>query len=66
MRFGFEGLGLERVQAITREDNIRSIRSVQKLGFVKEAVLEDARRRSESGLERRASKEKVTRKVWGD
>ena len=40
MKCGFEKLGFRRLQAITREDNIRSIKGVQKIGFTPEAVLE--------------------------
>lgn len=39
LKFGFDTLNLERIQLFTRENNIASIKAVQKLGFVKEGVL---------------------------
>ena len=42
IQFGFETLRLERIQVVTRCDNVRAIRSVQKLGFQREATLRSA------------------------
>ncbi|MCG8688390.1 MAG: GNAT family N-acetyltransferase [Desulfobacterales bacterium] len=41
LKYGFNSLHAQRIQIYTREDNTASIKSVQKLGFKKEAVLED-------------------------
>jgi ribosomal-protein-alanine N-acetyltransferase len=39
IEFGIETLGLRRIQATTRESNIRSVRGVEKIGFRREATL---------------------------
>ena len=39
LKFGFDTLNVVRIQLFTRENNIASIKAVQKLGFVKEGVL---------------------------
>lgn len=39
VRYGFETLGLKRIQATTRADNARSVRGVEKAGFRREAEL---------------------------
>ncbi len=41
LSYGFNSLNAQRIQIYTREDNTASIKSVQKLGFKKEAVLEN-------------------------
>ena len=41
LKFGFDTLKIEKVQVFTRADNIASIKGVQKVGFVQEAVLEN-------------------------
>jgi len=38
LKFGFEDLQLERIQAIAREDNQRAIKGIEKIGFIQEAV----------------------------
>ncbi|PHR61695.1 MAG: 30S ribosomal protein S5 alanine N-acetyltransferase [Robiginitomaculum sp.] len=38
LRFAFEDIGLHRVEAAVREDNIASIQLLEKLGFIKEGV----------------------------
>ena len=38
-RFGMEIMGLERIEAYTRVDNIGSNRTLQKVGFTKEGLL---------------------------
>ena len=39
LNYGFKSLDAQRIQIFTREDNTASVKSVQKLGFKKEAVL---------------------------
>jgi [ribosomal protein S5]-alanine N-acetyltransferase len=39
IEFGFTVLQLERIQVMTRADNLRSIRGVERLGFCREATL---------------------------
>lgn len=39
LHYGFEELGLARIQVTTRADNIAAIRGVEKLGFRREALL---------------------------
>jgi len=41
LSFGFNSLNAQRVQLLTRDDNKASILSVQKLGFVVEAILKN-------------------------
>lgn len=37
--FGFDGLGLHRIEAITRPANVASMRALEKNGFVREGLL---------------------------
>ena len=39
LRYGFDVLGLERIQALTRADNTRSVQALNRLGFINEATL---------------------------
>jgi ribosomal-protein-alanine N-acetyltransferase len=39
LRYGFEEMGLNRVQAIIDSENVRSIKLVERLGFKKEGIL---------------------------
>ncbi len=48
LRFGFETLGLHRINVDTRMDNIASVRLVEKLGFRNEGVRRECER-SEDG-----------------
>lgn len=41
MRFGFRGMGLNRIEATVFEDNTASHRLLEKLGFVSEGVLRE-------------------------
>ena len=39
IRYGFEVLGLKRIQVPTRADNLRSVNAALRLGFIREATL---------------------------
>lgn len=39
LKYGFEELGLARIQVTTRSDNVRAVAAVEKLGFRRETVL---------------------------
>ena len=39
LRYGFEEMGLNRVQAVIDSENVKSIKLVERLGFKKEGVL---------------------------
>ena len=39
LRYGFEEMGLNRIQAIIDSENVKSIKLVERLGFKKEGVL---------------------------
>jgi len=41
MTYAFGVLALHRIQAITRSSNVRAVRSIEKLGFHREAVLSE-------------------------
>jgi ribosomal-protein-alanine N-acetyltransferase len=49
--YGFSSLGLERIQAITRAGNVRSVRGVEKLGFRMEGQLASFYRNRDGGRE---------------
>lgn len=50
LSWGFEQLGLNRIEATINPDNARSIRVAEKLGFMREGRLRDYRRMSGGGF----------------